>query len=176
MSYFTNSYLRLEDCLTITGLSATSSVTAQLSQAASLEKIKADLSTLLEGSSISRSSNVPQIDLASAWIMDCIMLVESQLGIQKSTFSISPEHLAKLIKEEILISGGLSADQQNILQNWFMENALDLDFDLGLNVSSRSRHLNFLPSEDIDTKIGQFYWLDATQFSIKKFLRCCEFY
>jgi glycosyltransferase involved in cell wall biosynthesis len=167
MSYFTKSYIRLEDCLTITGLSATSSVTAQLSQASGLENIRDDLSTLLENSSISRSINVPQIDLVSAWVMDCIVLIQSQLDVQGNRFDISPQHIAKLMKEEILTSGGLNLEHQNELRNWFDANALPLDFDLGLEASSQSRLLKFFPSTDIDIKIGQFYWLDATKHDIQ---------
>ena len=175
MSYFTESYWRLEDCLTITGLSATSSGTAQLSQASNLEKIRSDLSTLLQSSTISKSPHVPQIDLISAWVIDCIMLIQSRLGIEKHIFSISPQHIVKLIKEEILISGGLNPEQQNILQNWFSENAIDIDFDCSLNVSSSGRLLNSFPSNDSNVKIGQFYCLDTTQFGIENVFDASEF-
>ena len=175
MSYFTNEYLYLEDCLTVTGLSASSSGTAQLSQAPSLEGIRNDLSTLLESSQVRSSKEVPPVDLFAAWVMDCILIIEKQLKINRHSTLITPEHIGALIKKEIQRFGGVNSGHQKILVDWYLENGLSVDFDLTLPTFRAHRTLNPFPSSTEDLKIGQFYSLEATQFGIMDVFQAAKF-
>ena len=175
MSFFTDHYLRIDDCLTITALSASSSGTAQLSIAPNLEVIRNDLSALLETSSISMTLQVPQVDLKTTWVMDCILLVQAKFARTKSAFEISTNHVAKLIKDEILDEGGVSLEHQKILSSWFSRNGLEIDFDLASPVTEKNRILNSFPSDEKNLKIGQFYLLDTIQFGINSSYEAAQF-
>jgi glycosyltransferase involved in cell wall biosynthesis len=166
LSFFTDKYIRIEDVLTVTGLSARSSVTAQISGVSKSENIRTELSQLLGMSGVSRSKNIPEIDLVCTWVLESLELVAINLKIDISRFNLTASRISELIKEEISEQGGISTAQSKVLFEWLSSNEIPLDYETVKTNNLDARMFNFFPKGPREQLIGRFFLVDALSLGV----------
>jgi glycosyltransferase involved in cell wall biosynthesis len=166
LSFFTDKYIRIEDPLTITGLSAQSSVTAQISDVSKAEDVRTDLRHLLEKSRVNRSKNIPEIDLACIWVLESLQLVALNLKVDVDGFNLNANRISELIKEEILEQGGISSVQSAVLIDWLNSNKIHLNYEPLKNNNLDARMFNFFPKGPREQIIGRFFLVDTIPLGV----------
>jgi len=166
LSFFTDKYIRIEDPLTITGLSARSSVTAQISDVSQAADVRSDLRQLLETSLINRPKNIPEIDLTCIWVLESLQLVASNLKLDIADFDLTANRISELIKQEVLDQGGINSMQSTVLVEWLNSNRIYLDYEPRKDDDLDARMFHFFPKGPREQLIGRFFLVDATPFGI----------
>jgi hypothetical protein len=167
----TETFIRINNPLTIAGFSGKSSVTAHLTKDLSSKEIRKDTKNLRVSSSIASHKLIPELDLECTWVLDSLLLARDRLKVTSSFFDVTPKKVSELIVKALQESPQLDLKEVRILKDWCIEWGQSIT----IPELAHSPKFPILPLDGEVGKLGNFFVVNCRDIGVKNILEALDF-